>query len=234
MANEKTSAAPDLVQCPVCLKDFTPATINGHLDLCLQGNVADASLSANDASGPPPKRCRLSAEVPPPSPGADQPASSPCSGLASRTSATFSLFHTSKSKASGHMLSSKQGAATAGSKGVKRGPQNEAEPAPAHAETPQVQSAVSSTSAECSLRKLLTMDKPLAERLRPNTLEDYFGQSQVVGQKTLLRSLLDSQEVPSLILWGPPGCGKVHTKDFLQIFNSTTTGNNIFIIGTLK
>lgn len=52
------------------------------------------------------------------------------------------------------------------------------------------------------------MDKPLADTLRPNTLEEYFGQSKVVGQETLLRSLLDSQEIPSLILWGPPGCGK--------------------------
>ncbi|KAK2822477.1 hypothetical protein Q5P01_022542 [Channa striata] len=52
------------------------------------------------------------------------------------------------------------------------------------------------------------MNKPLAEILRPNSLEEYFGQSKVVGQQTLIRSLLDSQEIPSLILWGPPGCGK--------------------------
>uniref|UniRef100_A0A3Q3FQ25 WRN helicase interacting protein 1 n=1 Tax=Labrus bergylta TaxID=56723 RepID=A0A3Q3FQ25_9LABR len=50
--------------------------------------------------------------------------------------------------------------------------------------------------------------KPLAETLRPHTLEEYFGQNKVVGQETLFRSLLESQEIPSLILWGPPGCGK--------------------------
>ncbi|XP_032105989.1 ATPase WRNIP1 isoform X2 [Sapajus apella] len=50
--------------------------------------------------------------------------------------------------------------------------------------------------------------KPLADKMRPDTLQDYFGQSRAVGQETLLRSLLENNEIPSLILWGPPGCGK--------------------------
>ncbi|XP_019397931.1 PREDICTED: ATPase WRNIP1 [Crocodylus porosus] len=50
--------------------------------------------------------------------------------------------------------------------------------------------------------------KPLADKLRPGSLGEYVGQDQVVGKDTLLRSLLESREVPSLILWGPPGCGK--------------------------
>lgn len=209
MAHEMTSSAPDLVQCPVCLKDFNPATINGHLDLCLLANVTDTSPSTNDDGGPPLKKCRISAEVSPPSSSC-----SPVTGT--QTSAMFSLFHTSKSKGSvqserSGLLTSKQSAASAGNKGVKRGLQNEAESGPADAKTLWIQSPVSTTHTPGDLlpRKLLTIDKPLAEILRPNTLEDYFGQSKVVGQQTLLRSLLDSQEIPSLILWGPPGCGKV-------------------------
>ncbi|VFV46848.1 atpase wrnip1-like isoform 1 [Lynx pardinus] len=50
--------------------------------------------------------------------------------------------------------------------------------------------------------------KPLADKMRPDTLQDYIGQSRAVGQETLLRSLLETNEIPSLILWGPPGCGK--------------------------
>lgn len=50
--------------------------------------------------------------------------------------------------------------------------------------------------------------KPLADKLRPDTLRDYVGQSQALGEQTLLRSLLEAHEIPSLILWGPPGCGK--------------------------
>lgn len=51
--------------------------------------------------------------------------------------------------------------------------------------------------------------KPLADKMRPESLQDYIGQSRAVGQETLLRSLLEANEIPSLILWGPPGCGKV-------------------------
>ncbi|XP_042573635.1 ATPase WRNIP1 isoform X2 [Cyprinus carpio] len=54
----------------------------------------------------------------------------------------------------------------------------------------------------------LNNHKPLAEVLRPSSLEEYFGQNKLLGEQTLLRSLLQSQEIPSLILWGPPGCGK--------------------------
>ena len=50
--------------------------------------------------------------------------------------------------------------------------------------------------------------KPLADRLRPDALQDFVGQGRAVGPETLLRSLLEANEVPSLILWGPPGCGK--------------------------
>uniref|UniRef100_A0A4W6D5Q6 WRN helicase interacting protein 1 n=1 Tax=Lates calcarifer TaxID=8187 RepID=A0A4W6D5Q6_LATCA len=86
-------------------------------------------------------------------------------------------------------------------------------PSPAGSENQRSQTFVSNgqmlnTTPGLSPRTLLTMVKPLADMLRPNTLEEYFGQSKVVGQQTLLRSLLDSQEIPSLILWGPPGCGK--------------------------
>jgi len=45
--------------------------------------------------------------------------------------------------------------------------------------------------------------------MRPNNLEDYVGQKHLVGEKTLLYDLLKNNEIPSMILWGPPGCGKV-------------------------
>ena len=49
---------------------------------------------------------------------------------------------------------------------------------------------------------------PLAEKLRPATLEDYIGQEHLVGKNAILRKALDSGNVPSMILWGPPGTGK--------------------------
>lgn len=49
---------------------------------------------------------------------------------------------------------------------------------------------------------------PLAERMRPRSLDEFVGQEQVVGPKSLLRSLIEQDRLVSLIFWGPPGCGK--------------------------
>ena len=57
---------------------------------------------------------------------------------------------------------------------------------------------------------------PLAERMRPCSLDDYVGQTKVLGNDSLLRSLLQADEIPSIILWGPPGCGKVAIMQAVQ------------------
>ena len=51
-------------------------------------------------------------------------------------------------------------------------------------------------------------NKPLAERMRPKSLEDYIGQQHLVGPGKVLRKMIDSGVVSSFILWGPPGFGK--------------------------
>lgn len=51
-------------------------------------------------------------------------------------------------------------------------------------------------------------DTPLAERLRPNDLEDYIGQEHLVGKEAALRRSIEQGKIPSMILWGPPGVGK--------------------------
>jgi len=50
--------------------------------------------------------------------------------------------------------------------------------------------------------------QPLAERLRPQTLDNYIGQKHLVGEKAILRQMIESGHVASFILWGPPGVGK--------------------------
>ena len=52
------------------------------------------------------------------------------------------------------------------------------------------------------------MAEPLAERLRPRTLDDYMGQQHLVGQGAVLRKMIDAGRISSFILWGPPGVGK--------------------------
>lgn len=57
-------------------------------------------------------------------------------------------------------------------------------------------------------RRKVPLTQPLAERVRPRTLEEFIGQTRLVGEGTLLRGIVESDKVFSLILWGPPGCGK--------------------------
>ena len=52
------------------------------------------------------------------------------------------------------------------------------------------------------------MAQPLAERLRPKTLEDYIGQKHLVGPDAILRKMIEGGRISSFILWGPPGVGK--------------------------
>ena len=52
------------------------------------------------------------------------------------------------------------------------------------------------------------MPTPLAELLRPQTLDDYIGQKHLVGENAILRRSIESGNIPSMILWGPPGVGK--------------------------
>ena len=49
---------------------------------------------------------------------------------------------------------------------------------------------------------------PLAERMRPHSLDTFFGQTHLVGKNGIIRKILESDSVPSMIFWGPPGVGK--------------------------
>ena len=52
------------------------------------------------------------------------------------------------------------------------------------------------------------MYEPLAERMRPTSLDDYIGQQHLVGPDAIIRRMIESRNVSSFILWGPPGVGK--------------------------
>src|SRR4030043_617497 len=51
-------------------------------------------------------------------------------------------------------------------------------------------------------------NQPLADRLRPKDLEEFCGQQHLVGKNAVLRKVIESGNIPSFILWGPPGVGK--------------------------
>lgn len=120
----------------------------------------------------------------------------------------FSVFQTDKSKVSPngkHFFN----------KGIKRNVLQESEPA-AGPRSQVSGSDIHAIKSQLSPWSLLIKGKPLADILRPDTLEEYFGQNKVIGQQTLFRSLVESEEIPSFILWGPPGCGKVSCR-FLYV-----------------
>lgn len=52
------------------------------------------------------------------------------------------------------------------------------------------------------------MTRPLADLMRPNTIDDVIGQTNLLGENGLIRRMVDNKKLSNLILWGPPGCGK--------------------------
>jgi putative ATPase len=61
---------------------------------------------------------------------------------------------------------------------------------------------------DIELNKDLAKNAPLADRLRPEILEEFEGQEELIGAGKMLRTLIEKDEVPSMIFWGPPGSGK--------------------------
>ncbi|XP_054237945.1 ATPase WRNIP1 [Indicator indicator] len=170
-----------LVRCPVCLRELPGVRINSHLDQCLQAGKNESE----PGSSPPSKRLRL----------ATAPAGKPEEARPAAASPVFSLFHKGC-----------DGGQNSGAPGGRSGARRE-EAAVKSEEGGSA--AAGSELALCGASLAQRLEgKPLAEQLRPDTLGDYVGQERVLGAQTLLRSLLESHEVPSLILWGPPGCGK--------------------------
>ena len=74
--------------------------------------------------------------------------------------------------------------------------------------------------------------QPLATRMRPHTLDEFLGQEEIVGHGSLIRTVIEKDDIPSLIFWGPPGCGKStlasiiaqHTSARFEHFSAVTSG----------
>jgi len=71
---------------------------------------------------------------------------------------------------------------------------------------------------------------PLAERMRPNTLDEYVGQAHLVGSDTMFRKAVDRGVIPSIILWGPPGVGKTTLARIL----STTLNRSFYTLSAIN
>ncbi|CAH0558352.1 unnamed protein product [Brassicogethes aeneus] len=67
-----------------------------------------------------------------------------------------------------------------------------------------------------SNKKKLSFSVPLAKQMQPKSLDDFFGQIKALGKDTVLRGLLGKGEIPNMILWGPPGCGKTSLSNVIH------------------
>jgi putative ATPase len=72
--------------------------------------------------------------------------------------------------------------------------------------------------------ELFRREAPLADRMRPRTLDEFVGQDHLLGQGKILRQAIESDHLPSMILWGPPGSGKTT----LAMIVTSTTGAQFF------
>ncbi|CAH0602985.1 unnamed protein product [Chrysodeixis includens] len=70
---------------------------------------------------------------------------------------------------------------------------------------------------------------PLAERVRPHYLKDIIGQIQAFGPGSMLRSMLEQNKIPNMILWGPPGCGKTSLANVVANICKEQSNNMRFV-----
>lgn len=78
--------------------------------------------------------------------------------------------------------------------------------------------------------KIILPVAPLAERIRPKSLDDFFGQKKLVGEGKPLRKMIENQSLSSLILWGPPGTGKTSLAKII----AETTNSEFFQINAVS
>ncbi|KAL6438988.1 hypothetical protein ACFW04_003781 [Cataglyphis niger] len=83
-----------------------------------------------------------------------------------------------------------------------------------------------SISSEC--KKLHGNERiPLAEQMRPTSLLNFVGQTHILGPRTMLSELLQKKEIPNMILWGPPGCGKTSLANVIAYMCKNDTSRKL-------
>ena len=74
------------------------------------------------------------------------------------------------------------------------------------------------------------MNEPLAERLRPKSLDEFIGQPHIIGVDGILTKIIGNDNLPSMILWGPPGTGKTTLANVI----SKTTGRPFYSLSAIN
>lgn len=211
------------VDCPVCGRSFPTSSVNEHVNKCLNTNGPSNSSTGDDAatrilydSTSPTATASLldkSTGIFGKRPGTKANTvfmTSPPSSALKRSFSNNSSNLAGKSKGNNPFKRRKSNEATNGFKSLEhKGTAINNGVSSATKESGSCQSLNSPVSGKNKAQKSKNSQfMPLAERMRPKTFAEYVGQSKVLGSNSLLRTLLEAEEIPSMILWGPPGCGK--------------------------
>ncbi|XP_078607550.1 ATPase WRNIP1-like [Branchiostoma floridae x Branchiostoma japonicum] len=176
----------DLLPCPICGKTYSMVTINSHVDRCLnEGGESQEPAEIGvkrpgDESDPPAKRSKQESV----SGGAPQTSAGTFGSPTAKASAKGKVFSSPQSSKT-PMFFQKKGTTTSAGNHVQNGP--------------MVGDRSKPTKEDF---------RPLAERVRPTCLDQYVGQTKALGAGSMLRLLVEAHDIPSMVLWGPPGCGK--------------------------
>ncbi|XP_078395625.1 ATPase WRNIP1 [Cetorhinus maximus] len=239
MALDQRQGKP-VVQCPVCSQEMQSFKINAHLDQCLglrlgtkEGGEAAAAAECNSEGEPGSKRARLS----PARGDGTLPGGSGREAAAGTTINSGGASSVSPGPARGDGTLPGGAPATAAQLSQRRPPPSSS-PSPGspvctgRLGSPPSRPSVSSPSPLEVQGELVSLQqleaKPLAEIMRPSALAELIGQNKALGEETLLRTLLESHEIPSIILWGPPGCGKTSLAHVLAM-NSKKQSSTRFV-----
>ena len=176
---------PSLIQCPVCNKRYPRQQIDSHVNLCL-GEPDDVNVVGVQPSASLKKRKSDSLTAKDGDGWAFMMASSSTKKFKQESNYNDTVV-IRDSESNG----STSGENSVGNKQLK--------------DMKDGDKCVESSKHIC----IEDLTVPLAEYMRPKTFDTYVGQEKAMGSTSILRSLINSKHLPSLILWGPPGCGKV-------------------------
>jgi len=195
----------DNISCPICNDSFPCCSIDTHVNQCLDSTKLSENKNLPILENTKPINNRkLSQSEVKLSTMPNQPTMSDAKNQATKKGTTWSflkspnVIHSNASSAKRMKLNE-----TVQEIDMAKNYNNEG----GHRSENSHQNVSSLKNSPSSLPK--TVDcRPLAERMRPTSLDDYVGQEKVVGRNAALRKLLELSRISSMILWGPPGCGK--------------------------
>ena len=217
-----------MVECPICGKQVKESNINRHIDSNCSSFLDGSSPTTSQEVIGEPKHTPISSFFS----RTPEPKHTPVSSFFSRTPAPKKIpvaASLTNGKAGGAATKSESDGDTgSGSPGLKRSFEDAALQTK---ETKSVEPEISTATKRPKMMSALQKAAPLAERMRPQTLDEIYGQ-ELVGPNGVLRGLIETDRVPSMILWGGAGTGKTTIarvianmvgSRFIEI-NSTSSG----------